>query len=57
MRKSERYILAMCAVIDDPDMLPTTKIEVLETLMADKRLAEFAEEAAEKEAGKNAVLP
>ena len=44
MKNSERYTLAICAVIDDPDMLPTTKIEILETLMAAKRLAEFAEE-------------
>lgn len=49
MKKSDQYTIAMMAVVDNPNILTAAKIEVLETLMADKRMAEYGEEA-EKDA-------
>lgn len=49
MKKSDHYNIAMMSVIDNPNILTAAKIEVLETLMADKRLAEYGEEG-EKDA-------
>lgn len=44
MRKSEQYKAAMLAVMEHELIAPNAKLEVLETLMADRRLALFAEE-------------
>ena len=44
MRKSEQYKAAMLAVLDHELIQPAPKLEILETLMADRRLALFAEE-------------
>lgn len=52
MKKSEQYTIAMRAVIDDRTIVTADKIEILATLMTDKSLAEYAEEARE-----NADLP
>ena len=49
MKKSKHYKLAMCAVIDSPRIAAEDKLEVLETLMAEKRLAEYGEEPTEPE--------
>ena len=52
MKKSEQYFMAMVAVLEQPNMLTRTKLEVLETLMANKRIEEMLEEGE-----KNADLP
>ncbi len=49
MKKSEQYNIAMKAVIDDRTIMTADKIEILATLMADQRLAEYAEEREEAE--------
>ena len=56
MKESKHYKLAMFAVIDSQRIPTEEKLEVLETLMADKRIAEYAEEAEEQEAEKDAAL-
>lgn len=50
MRKSEQYRMAMAAVLEHPEIRTQHKLEILETLMADKRVAEYSEEGAEKNA-------
>lgn len=44
MRKSEQYKAAMLAVMEHELIAPSAKLEILETLMADRRLALYAEE-------------
>lgn len=49
MKKSERYYGAMMAVLDWDGMNNHEKLEVLETLMNDKYLAELVEKKQEEE--------
>ena len=49
-KKSDLYQWAMTAVVES-QMLPYRKIEVIELLLADQRLAKFNEEALEPEEG------
>lgn len=44
MKRTDHYSIAMKAVIDDKDILTATKIEILETLMADFKMARYSEE-------------
>jgi hypothetical protein len=44
MKKSEQYQTACLAVLDHELIAPKAKLEILETLMADRRLALYAEE-------------
>ena len=44
MKKSEQYKAAMLAVVEDALIAPSDKLEILETLMADRRLALYNEE-------------
>ena len=50
MRKSEQYKAAMLAVMEHELIVPAQKLEILETLMADRRLALHGEERESKEA-------
>lgn len=44
MKKSEKYYLAMLAVLNDDSCLSTEdKLDIIEALIDDKRLAEFSE--------------
>ena len=52
-KKSYHYEIAMCAVIETARISTLEKLDILETLMADKRLAKYGEE---QEAEKNAAL-
>ena len=47
MKKSERYNLAMLAVVDSM-LTASTKLEIIETLMADRTVAEYCEQEDEK---------
>lgn len=47
MKKSEKIHIAMLAVVDS-DFPATLKLEVIETLNAEKTLAEFCEKAEEE---------
>lgn len=47
MKKSERYTFAMKAVLEY-EMPAGTKLEVLETLMDDRKMAEFSEKTEEE---------
>ena len=44
MKKSEHYQLAMRAVVTCSSLGADQKIEIIETLLADKRLAVYGEE-------------
>lgn len=44
MKKSEQYQAACLAVLDHELIAPKAKLEILETLMADRRLALHGEE-------------
>ena len=44
MRKSEQYKAAMLAVMEDVLIAPSDKLEIIETLMTDRRLAIYNEE-------------
>ena len=44
MKKSERYQMAMRAVVTCNSLGADQKIEIIDTLLADKRLAECGEE-------------
>lgn len=44
MKKSEHYQLAMRAVVTSNNLGADQKIEIIETLLADKRMAEYGEE-------------
>lgn len=48
MKKSERYYIAMLAVINSTNILADAKIEILETLMDNKETAEWMEKQEEK---------
>ena len=48
MKKSERYQLAMIAVIESQLLDATSKLEILETLISDKATAEYVEKAEEE---------
>lgn len=43
MKKSERYYMAMCAVVDDESISAEDKLEIMETLMEAKSVAEYVE--------------
>ncbi len=43
MKKSERYQMAMFAVVGDESIKAEDKLEILEMLMADKGVAEWCE--------------
>ena len=47
MKKSELYHWAMIAVVETEHLTPMTKIEVIDQLLADQRVAEFNEKALE----------
>lgn len=47
MKKSERYYIAMLAVITNTNILADDKIEILETLMDNKSVAEWQEKQEE----------
>lgn len=49
MKKSEQYQIAIMAVLLTSYLRPADKLEVMETLMMEKRLAKLSEER--KEAG------
>ena len=53
MEKSKHYKMAMFAVIDSQRIPTEEKLEILESLMADKHLEEYREK---QEAGKDAAL-
>lgn len=50
MRKSEQYTAAALAVMDHELIQPTIKLEIIDTLMQDRRLALHGEERQDKEA-------
>lgn len=50
MKKSEQYHAAMCAVLAFDGFDNDEILEILETLMADRRAAVYSEELAAKEA-------
>lgn len=50
MRKSEQYKAAMCAVLAFDGLDNDETLEILETLMQDRRAALFTEEREAKEA-------
>jgi hypothetical protein len=43
MKKSERYYIAMCAVVDDESISAEDKLDIVATLMEDKSIAEYLE--------------
>lgn len=43
MKKSEKYQIAMIAVLSNPSIIPTDKLEIIKTLMADKDTSELVE--------------
>ena len=43
MKRSEHYKYAMAAVIERPEMRTQQKLEILETLLDEKRRAEWSE--------------
>lgn len=45
MKKSEQYTVAMLAVLKDISISDVKKLEIIETLMADRGLARYSEEA------------
>lgn len=47
MKKSERYQYAMVAVVNSTSLDAEVKLEVLETLMQDKSVAEWTENQGE----------
>lgn len=48
MKKSERYQVAMIAVLTNNSIMANDKLEIIETLMGDKSLAEWSEKAEEE---------
>lgn len=50
MKKSEHYTMAMAAVVECDYMHSSKKIEIIETLLEDRKMARYREE---KEAEKN----
>ena len=49
MKKSNRYQLAMMAVLVCNEIANEDKLEIIETLMGDKTLAEWSEQPESKE--------
>ena len=49
MKKSERFYMAMIAVVEDNCINSDSKLEVLETLMESKSVAEYTEKREETE--------
>lgn len=49
MKKSEKYRLAMCAVLENSYLTTTDKLEILDVLMDDRRTALFTEKRGETE--------
>lgn len=49
MKKSERYKFAMMAVVNSLCLDASVKLDVLETLMEDKRVAEWSEKQEEEQ--------
>jgi hypothetical protein len=45
MKKSERYHLAMCAVLNSGSISTEGKLEIIETLMEAKNVAVFTEKS------------
>jgi hypothetical protein len=54
MKKSERYQLAMLSVVDDESIEAADKLEIVETLMNDKRIAEWSEKQEEEKKAEEA---
>lgn len=48
MKKSEKYYMAMLAVINSNNIFADAKIEIIETLLDNKSTAEWVEEQEEK---------
>lgn len=48
MKKSEKYQLAMIAVLTNTSIMVTDKLEIIETLLGDKAVAEYCERAEEE---------
>lgn len=53
MKKSIRYQLAMMAVLVCNEIEAQDKLEIIETLMGDKSLAEWSEKQEEKKNGES----
>jgi len=51
MKKSEKYQVAMIAVIANNSINAAEKLEIIETLMADKSIAEWSENQEEEKNG------
>ena len=51
MKKSERYQVAMIAVLTNNSIVANDKLEIIETLMGDKSLAEYVEGTEEEKNG------
>lgn len=50
MKKSMAYHMAMLSVLDDKGLSVASKLEIIEVLIADKRLAIYSEEQGAKKA-------
>ena len=48
MKKSERYHMALLAVLDDGEIDAVEKLEIVETLMDNMKLAEWSEKKEEE---------
>lgn len=51
MKKSERYQIAMLAVVSSQHILADAKLEIIETLMGDKAVAKYCEEQEDEKNG------
>ena len=51
MKKSMAYHMALLSVLDDKGLSTASKLEIIEVLIADKRMAIWTEEEAKKKAG------
>ena len=52
MKKSDRFRFAMLCVLDASELNATHKLEIIETLLEEKRMAEYVEE---REANEGAI--
>lgn len=48
MKKSEQYTVAMLAVLKDICLSDSDKLEVIETLMSERGIARYSEQAVER---------
>jgi len=48
MKRSQKYYMAMIAVINSEEIAVNEKLEIIETLIGDKTVAEFAEKTEEE---------